>query len=312
MLFSMLLFFRCECPTVTTDTNNFATSNKLLQICVIDVDQGDAILVITPDSKYVLIDGGNTNKGNNEINPLLDSLRITHLDYIFVSHYDTDHIGGLDEAVNHLSKDSIINYCYDSGGGRNKEPFTQYLASIGTKRKLIASGDTIKISDVTIICTNANGKLINSETVNIKDVNDSSVGLIFSYRNFKFFTTGDLSGENFGDLRDIETKLASFVGDIDVYKVSHHGSKYSTNQSFINSIRPEASVLSLGKNSYDHPSQNVIDRLINAGSKVYQTDSSNYGQIPMAAGKLVRGDVWIRVYANYFIVNTDTFNLHNI
>ncbi|MBS4014906.1 MAG: MBL fold metallo-hydrolase [Candidatus Latescibacteria bacterium] len=286
--------------------------SDVLQICIIDVDQGDAILIMTPNQKYILIDGGNKYYGINEINPLLDSLKIRRLDYVFATHYDADHIGGLDEVINHISKDSIINYCYDRGDTAKSKQFLEYKLSAGNKRKTIKAGDIITLNDVVIKCVCVNGKLMNGDSIAVKDENDFCIGLVIEYKDFELFTAGDIGGVNTGNHKDIETKLAPLVGDIDVYKVSHHGSKYSSNSVLINTIKPEAAVISAGTNNYGHPEQSVIDRLSNAKSRIYQTNQTEYGQIPAGQGVILNGDVWIKVYDDYYVVNTDTFYLRLI
>lgn len=311
LLFSLVLF-RCECPTITTNltnTNTTTQSDRCLQICVIDVDQGDAILIITPNQKYILIDGGNKNYGNSEIIPFLDSLKITRLDYVFATHYDADHIGGLDEVINHLSKDSIINYCYDRGDTFKTKQFLDYKTSIGNKRRTISAGEVFNLGEVNIKCVCVNGRLLNGDSVKVKDENDFCIGLLIKYKDFEFFTAGDIGGINTGNHKDVETKLAPLIGDVDIYKVSHHASRYSSNQFFINILKPEAAVISVGTNTYGHPEQSVINRLVSANCKIYQTNDAGNGQIPESKGLVLNGDIWIKVYTNFYIVNTDTFNL---
>jgi beta-lactamase superfamily II metal-dependent hydrolase len=302
-----MLFFRCECPPVAINTIHTQSPGDLLKICVIDVDQGDAILIMTPNQKYILIDGGNKNYGINEINPLLDSLKILRLDYVFATHYDADHIGGLDEVINHISKDSIINYCYDRGDTAKSKQFLEYKSSISNKRKTIKPGDVIGLGDVVIKCVCVNGKLINDVSVLVKDENDFCIGLIIKYKDFEFFTAGDIGGVNTGNHKDVETKLAPLIGDIDVYKVSHHGSKYSSNAVLVSTIKPEVAIISAGTNNYGHPAQSVINRLSEVKCRIYQTNDTGYGEIPVGQGVTIKGDVWIKVYDGYYVVSKDTF-----
>ncbi|MEO0075462.1 MAG: MBL fold metallo-hydrolase [candidate division WOR-3 bacterium] len=303
----IILFFQCECPNISNKNKINKTEDKFLKICIIDVDQGDAILIMTPDNKYILIDGGKKTYGNNEINPLLDSLQITHLDYIFASHFDADHIGGLDEVINHSTRESIINYCYDRGDTFLSQQFWDYKTSIGNKRKTIAVAETLIFGEVKIICVCVNGKLINGDSVKVKDENDFCIGLVIKYRDFEFFTAGDISGVDIGNHKNVETKLAPLIGDIDVYKVSHHGSKYSSNSAFLNIIKPEAAIISVGTNNYGHPAQEVLNRLINIKSRIYQTNSSDYGNIAKEQGCILNGDIWIKVFNDFYLVDKDTF-----
>lgn len=253
------------------------TQKKPLRICVIDVDQGDAILLISPGGKVLLVDGGNRNYGKNEVNPLLDSLGITHLDCTFASHYDADHIGGLDEVVVHVTPDSLLGWAYDRGHSKESGQFDEYVQAVGGKRKTIAVDEEIPFDDATVTCVAVNGKLKGGDSVAVKNENDYGVCLVVKRGSFTMFLPGDISGDDSGDHRDVETRLAPQIGDVAVYKVSHHASRYSSNQTLLNALKPEVSVISVGDNSYGHPCQETIDRLASANSRIYQTNPGPAG-----------------------------------
>ena len=91
---------------------------------------------------------------------------------------------------------------------------------------------------------------------------------------------GDLTGNPDSGYEDIETSVAPLVGDVDVYHVSHHASDSSSNPFFLQTVQAEVSVISLGDNSYGHPHQPVLNRLVQYGSFVYQTEIGSGGTLP--------------------------------
>jgi competence protein ComEC len=103
----------------------------------------------------------------------------------------------------------------------------------------------------------------------VKDVNDSSVVVKIIYGRISFLFTGDISGK-------IEEKIINFSENInaDVLKVAHHGSKYSSSEEFVASVLPEIAVIQVGKNSYGHPAQDVLDRLEKYDINILRTDKN--------------------------------------
>ncbi|MGH2544300.1 MAG: lamin tail domain-containing protein, partial [Ardenticatenaceae bacterium] len=108
--------------------------------------------------------------------------------------------------------------------------------------------------------------------------NDYSQTFLIRYNNLQFLTGGDTDGEyatsEFGyTYNDVERHVADSINrEIDVLHVNHHGSEHSTSQHFLDVLRPAASVISCGQNSFGHPAQEVLDRLYAIGSDIYQTN----------------------------------------
>jgi len=131
--------------------------------------------------------------------------------------------------------------------------------------------------------------------------NDFCVALRLDYNNFQFFAAGDLSGYNSSSYSDIETSIGADCGDVEVYLVDHHGSRTSSNPSFLSALDPEVSILSLGANSYGHPHTEAMQRLL-ATSTVYETEDS--------LGNVVYGDIVITTTGfNNFLVEGDSYPL---
>jgi len=259
-----------------------------LTVYVLDVGQGDSALVVSPDGTVMLIDGGDNGKGTNVVLPYLKGLGVTHLNYIVASHYHADHIGGIDEVIK--GGISLAGLAYDRGGSYSGQTYNDYVAAVGSKRTTITDGQIIDLgggAQAKCIAVNGNG------VPGASNENDLSVALVISFGNFDYFTAGDLSGETTSSYTDIETSVAPEVGDIEVCKVNHHGSGYSTNQYFLNTIKPEVSVFTVGDNSYSHPAQEVIDRLAAVDSYMYLTEEGSGGTVPPGKGKVVNGHIVI-------------------
>lgn len=297
--------------------------SQILTVHHINVGQGDATLIRISNGKTVLIDAGNTGKGKNVVLPFLSNLGITSIDYLTASHYHADHIGGLDEAINGVSPDSIRTV-YDRGGNAplpSSKAFAEYwsAAEKTPKHSAIALGQIIQLSDnVTLRCLAVDGSALNYGEVqgSRNDENNLSVAWLLSFDHavngksysFRYFSGGDCGGV-IGNYSDLETPLSAVVGDVDVVKIDHHGSRYSTNQTFLDSLQPEAVVISVGdRNTYGHPAQETLDRLQNAQSVhfIYQTETGNGGTAPKVK---VFGTVTIAVYDSFYTAGTDTFQM---
>ncbi len=124
----------------------------------------------------------------------------------------------------------------------------------------------------------ANGRYADGRSVHLNpdEENEASIGLLIRYGAFSYFTAGDLPGGGSPggyETKDLETTAGEIIGDIDVLHVSHHGSSSSTNEDFLLLTRPEAAVISVGKdNEYGHPTETVLQRLDEIGAEVYRTD----------------------------------------
>jgi competence protein ComEC len=115
-----------------------------------------------------------------------------------------------------------------------------------------------------------------SEAAECKDDNEKSAVILVSVGQFRFLSTADLpGGGGDGEYKtiDLESHIGELVGDIDVLLVGHHGSKSSTNEDFLKLITPEIGIISIGNfNDYYHPHKSVIERLLNNGVKIIQTE----------------------------------------
>ncbi|MFH1279566.1 MAG: MBL fold metallo-hydrolase [Candidatus Eisenbacteria bacterium] len=280
---------------VSNSVSSFVTdAQPKLEIHCINVGQGDCTLVRSGAGKTFLFDAGWNGEGYAEVIPYLTSLGITQLTYVGVSHYDADHLGGMDEVINSVGVDSAS---YDRGWSYNTTSYFNYVSAAGGLRTTINDGDVIDLGDgVDIRCVAVNGNGLLAPPFDSQyDENDLCVGYVVKVGNFQFFVGGDISG-NAGCVpyHDIETSVGNEVGDIEVLRTNHHGSHCNTNANFVNALSPEAAIISVGDgNPYGHPTSTVIGRLVNYGAYIYQTELGTGGSIPPGRGE-VAGDVVIR------------------
>jgi beta-lactamase superfamily II metal-dependent hydrolase len=288
----------------------FASARDLSIHCL-NVGNADCTVIVSPTGRTMMIDAGKDSKASKgHICDYLDSLGISHLNYLVVTHYHNDHDGGVDSLVKHgITIDSVLDrgwsYC-------TLHYTTEYLPAIDSIRHSLVDGQVLDLGGTvtaTVLSVNGNGLLVDTPYLDRSctgatsyNENDFCVSLLVKYGCFEFFVAGDLSGSNESSYIDIESSVANEAGDIDVYRVNHHGSKYSTNDSFLTTMDPEIAVLSVGKNGYNHPDTGVVRRLDETCNSVYQTADSD--------GNAVDGNIVISTTGHdSFTVQNDTFPL---
>jgi competence protein ComEC len=253
------------------------SSNRDLQITILDVGQGDAIFMESGKGTSFLIDGGSADEskiGTYRIVPFLKSQGIQKLDYAIITHSDQDHINGLMEL---LREELFPIRCLILPDLSNKDEAYRNLETLAAEKgvpvQYIKAGDYIKEDQLEIFCLHPA-----SDDINITS-NAGSTVLSVSYGEFDMLLTGDLEGE--GEKLLIQRLKDETYGrewrihpstDYDVLKVAHHGSKYSTSEDLLNLLRPEYTLISCGKdNWYGHPHPELSERLTEAGSKTWIT-----------------------------------------
>lgn len=223
----------------------------------IDVGQGDAALILC-DGKAMLIDGGKP-KASNIIYTYLKNQGITCLDYIICSHPDDDHIGGLSAPLSTITVKNVFapNITNDI---KSYHTFMQKTEEKGLTIQHPACGDSLKFGSSTV---DFFGPVTESST----DKNNSSIVMKITYGETSFLFTGDAEREEEQQILSKGYNLSTTV-----LKVSHHGSAGATTYPFLREVLPEYAVISVGNNTYGHPTEEVLSKLRDADVKVYRTD----------------------------------------
>ncbi|HEY0406137.1 MAG TPA: lamin tail domain-containing protein [Pyrinomonadaceae bacterium] len=260
----------CLC-ILTLAAASLTVAAQQVRIVHIDVGQGDSTLIVGP-TKTLLFDAGVTGSGT-QIRNVLNSLSLTSIDYFVAGHYHADHIGAIDEVVNGGIPVNIASY--DRGGSYASQTFTDYVNAVGAKRATITLNQQIDLGGGCVLtCLAVNGTT-NHGNVTPSDENARSIALVLRYGTFDYLIASDLTGGG-SSTSDVETKIATDVGDVDVLHCGHHGSETSTNQTLLNAVKPEQAVISCGDgNTYGHPTQTILDRLgaVSGINTIWQTEA---------------------------------------
>ncbi len=237
----------------------FAQANGKLQIHHVNVGQGDGILVISPNGQKALFDDGNYLSCTG-IKNYLQGLGITSVDYHFNSHYHSDHLGCIDDLA--AIGITVATAGYDRGYSYTSGAYTAYVNTLGAKRQTMTKGQIVTLdagaaNPVQLVCVDLNGAGVYSPTGS--DENAKSMVMKVSYGNFQEVIGGDLTGTG---STDVESTIGPECGDVEVYKVHHHGSLYSSNDNWLTAISPEVGIIQVGDgNSYGHPTADALNRM---------------------------------------------------
>ena len=242
--------------------SNINYFNKNLIVTMLDVGQGDSLMIAFPNNKgNILIDTGgivNFTKTNYEIStstiiPYLKSIGIKKINYLVLTHGDYDHMG---EAVNLVNGFKVEQVVFNCGEFNDLE---KELIKVLNQKK-IKYYSCVKELNID------NNKLYFLQTKKYDNENDNSNVIYTELNGYKFMFMGDAGVDKEKDILDKYN-----LSNVDVLKVGHHGSKTSSSKEFIDEINPKYGIISIGKNNrYGHPNKEVLNNLEN--SKIYRTD----------------------------------------
>ena len=234
---------------------------KDLYINFIDVGQGDSTLITTQFNKKILIDGGGSefgstfDVGEKTLLPYLLKKKIHKLDYVIISHFDSDHVGGILTILEELNvKQVLIPKQVEYSENYNK--FLDIIKKRNIKIKIVEEGNTINIDKNTYL------DILWPEEKQIKDnvLNNNSLIVRLCYKNFKMPFTGDI--EEIAEQRLLQKYENTEKLTADILKVAHHGSKSSSIAEFLEKVNPRIALIGVGKNNkFGHPNAGVLDRL---------------------------------------------------
>ena len=237
----------------------FLIPRSYLEYDFIDVGQGDCSLIITPKHKSILIDGGDNSdydNGEKTILPILINRHIKQIDYLIISHFDSDHVGGLFSIIEKYKVKRVVI----SKQGENSDNFDEFIKKIKSKKIgiiLVNQGNRIDIEKniyMDILWPNENNTIIEN------CLNNNSIVCKLYYGKTSILFTGDIEKEaENGIVRNCRVALNSTI-----VKVPHHGSKSSSTETFIQAVSPNIALIGVGKNNkFGHPNDEIIERYEN-------------------------------------------------
>ena len=241
------------------------------------LDSGDSTLIITPMQKKILIDGGgslnreNYDVGKSVLLPYLLDRNISCLDYVFISHFDTDHYGGLLYLMENVKIKTLIFLKQEKESQEYKEVM-EIVNQKKIKIRTLKAGDKIELEKDIMI------EVLYPTNEKFEDQNNNSMVLKLKYGEFKMLFTGDI--EQKAEKVILEQKIDVSAT---ILKIAHHGSKGSTTEEFLEKVNPQIAVIGVGKNNFGHPSREVLKRLEKYEVTTYRTDQN--GEICIMVNK---------------------------
>jgi beta-lactamase superfamily II metal-dependent hydrolase len=309
---------------------------------VLDVGpvEGDSILIISPTGKTVLIDAGDVGKGKI----VLDALKrynVQQIDYFIATHPHPDHIGSADEVMKAMKVINVIDNGLEPSippslapkpkpaAGKSKAAATPFVSKGTSKKPARAKTVTSFYEEYKEALAEAGPQYEKAEPGKQYDLgggarllvlaptqpiftkeqmksggnepNANSIVLRLDYGDFSMLLMGDAEEQTEHRLLTKEINLTATV-----LKVGHHGSKYATSADFVERVKPQAAIISVGDwNRYGHPAQPVLDRLKAANASVYRTDlqgeititstgkSRSEKLFEIKAAKEPKSDIWV-------------------
>lgn len=250
------------------------------QVTMLDVGQGDCIYIRSGEGKHYLIDAGSSTKKDMmeyQVIPYLKFMGVEHLEAIFVTHFDSDHCGGVFDLLEEypmqgLTIGSLI--LPDIGRESADNSYEEMEKLAGEKRvkvQYMSRGQRIKDKEMSFTCMHPDTGYETGEK------NEYSLVLLLTYQEFKGLFTGDVEGS--GEVMAWEYMRGSGKADeLTVLKVAHHGSGNSTGMEMLDILSPRIALISCGKNNrYGHPHEDLLKRLDTVGSRIYTTPE--YGAV---------------------------------
>ena len=255
---------------VAMQTLGFAQARThTLRIYAIDVEGGQSTLLVSPSGASLLVDTGWPDNGRSvdRIQAAMRDAGITRLDHVLITHYHSDHVGGVPELVKRVPVSEFLDHGPSREQGESVPAnYAAYVKAIaGKPRRTVHPGDTIKIPGLSVIVLVADGEHIDrvpgitpepnpycaTERKWPEDPSENarSAGILVRYGKFKFLDLGDLTGAK-------EVALVcpdNPIGKVDLYLVTHHGMNLSNSHAIVDAIEPRAAIMNNGAHKAGMP-----------------------------------------------------------
>lgn len=260
LVFTALLILLLGGCAFQTESSDESSTSTTMRVHYIDTGESDSIL-IESGGHYMLIDAGDVDDKATVVNYLKDQ-KVEKLDYLILTHPHADHIGAASEVINTFSIGKIMM----SSKTNNTKVYETLLDTIANKnlkitKPVVGGSHTIGNATFTILAPNSMdyGSNLNNYSISLRLVNGQN----------SFLFIGDCETEAISDILANQQTL-----DSDVLLCGHHGSKTSTTSDFLKAVTPTYAVISVGENSYGHPSESTLSLLKKNNIKTYRTDEN--------------------------------------
>ena len=245
-------------------------SPGVLTIYSIDVEGGQATLLVGPSKASLLVDTGwpgNNSRDAERIQAAMNDAGITQIDHVLITHFHVDHVGGVPNLVQKVKVGEFLDHGEDRElSSDTKRDYAAYLKAIeGTPRRIVKPGDTINIPGLNTLVITADGTNIKSApgitsrpnpycaneppAEGDPTENARSTGVLVTFGTFRFLDLGDLTKQKEIELVCPESPLPK----IDVYLVNHHGFNLSNTKAFVDSIHPRVAIMNNGAHKAGSP-----------------------------------------------------------
>ncbi len=234
---------------------DYIVDSSKLQIIYFDVGEADSTLIMN-NGKTTLIDGGNDTDGPKIVD-YIKSQRISKIDTIIATHLHADHIGGLDNIIDNFD----IGTVYMPDTINNDKQVEELIEAMEEKNLNYESPKIGYKFNIGL----ANCEIMSANN-NVNDLNNSSIVIQMYYFEQKYLFMAD---------SEKEVEDSRQWNKVNVLKVGHHGSNTSSTERFLNQVKPEIAIISVGvNNQYNHPSIEVLNRFKNLNTTIYRTDEN--------------------------------------
>lgn len=263
---------------VVTDVNRSKGFSKDWAVLNCDVGQGDALL-LRSGAEIALVDVG---REGEPIDRCLDSLGITHIDLLVLTHFDADHIGGIQGAMRNRTVDLAL-----ISGFKDDRPLVSLVAEVLARSALeVKIGHRGMVGELGTVTWRVLSPSFSAQEA--QDSNDASVVVLFSFQGFSVLTLGDLgeAGQK-RLLRQSWPYLRELKDQPLVLKVAHHGSKDQSPE-LHELLEPDVGLVSVGQdNDYGHPNAKTLSLLSVQGAVILRTDTQGAISLRVEHGRLV-------------------------
>lgn len=250
--------------TENRDTGECAVPvGSRLDIYVLDVGQGESVLFISDTGESLLYDCGDYETDTG-VYRFLRSHGVDTLDYLVLSHYDSDHAGGAVYLLEHMGVRTILEPYYEQDT-KTYAAVMEAQAACGADITSPSVGDTYPLGtgSFTVVCP---------VDYSYADVNNNSIGIRVCHDSVSILLTGDAMRESERDFTDYAEEYSVELAS-DIYVAGHHGSNTSSTSRLLELVNPDYVVISVGEgNEYGHPMGDCLGRIARSGAELYRTD----------------------------------------